>query len=440
MGKSAKRAIRTLATSLLLAAAVCALWSPTAAAQGTCADRGCVDVVAVDGLIDEIEADNIVDTLGDADATPGVDAVVLQFDSAGSAVDDERLAEVATAMRDARVPVTVWVGPSGAVALGGAAELVAVADASSIAPGAEIGDVGPQRLPTDEFGDLFDGVAGVRDGTLTGRQAARAGAVDRFAPIVREHIVNIDGVEVEITREDGERRAAPVALVRFSKLPLGTQFMHTVASPSVAYLLMAAGLGLLLFEFFTAGVGIAGVVGAGCFVLACYGVAALPHNTWALALLLLSAPAFAIDVQSGVPRVWTGIAMGMFLVGSLFLFTEFRPTWLALLAGIAGMAVTMFSGMPAMVRTRFGTPTIGREWMVGEEGEAVTAVDPDGTVRVRGALWRARTNRATPVAAGEALRVAEIDGLLLEVEPLDGAARDYREMRDKRARDREHDE
>ena len=48
-------------------------------------------------------------------------------------------------------------------------------------------------------------------------------------------------------------------------------------------------------------------------------------------------------------------------------------------------------------------------------------------VRVRDALWRARTNRATPIQKGGGVRVAEIDGLVLEVEPQEGAARDYRE-------------
>jgi membrane-bound serine protease (ClpP class) len=85
-----------------------------------------------------------------------------------------------------------------------------------------------------------------------------------------------------------------------------------------------------------------------------------------------------------------------------------------------------------MVRTRFATPTIGRQWMVGEPGEAVVAVNPVGVVLVRGAQWRARTNRATPIEAGSALTVVGIDGVTLEVEPVDGGARDYRE----RARER----
>lgn len=433
MGKSAIR-IHRLGPMVVLAVAVLSgLWAPEAGAQQSCADDMCIDVVAVDGLIDEIAADNIIDTLRAAEEAGDVEAVVLQLDSEGTAVSDERLAEIATAMVEAPMPVTVWVGPSGAVALGGAAELVAVADASSAAPGTEVGDVGTQRLDADDFGELFAGDAAVaRDTALDGEEAAQVGVVDRFAPIVRDHVVNIDGVRSEVTEEDGERSRTPVALVRFSKLPLGTQLMHTVASPSVAYLLLAVGLGLLVFEFYTAGIGIAGVVGAGSLVLAGYGVAALPHATWALVLVVGSAVAFAVDVQSGVPRAWTAIGMAMFTVGSLFLFTEFRPTWLALLAGLVGMAVSMFSGMPAMVRARFGTPTIGREWMVGEEGAAVTDVDPDGTVRIRGALWRARTNRATPITSGEVVRVVEIDNLILEVEPREGGAKDYREMRDRR--------
>jgi membrane-bound serine protease (ClpP class) len=45
---------------------------------------------------------------------------------------------------------------------------------------------------------------------------------------------------------------------------------------------------------------------------------------------------------------------------------------------------------------------------------------------VNAAPWRARTNRATPIGSGDAVRVAAIDGLVLEVEPESGAARDYR--------------
>ena len=109
--------------------------------------------------------------------------------------------------------------------------------------------------------------------------------------------------------------------------------------------------------------------------------------------------------------------------------TTLRPSWITLIAGIGGLIVVFTTGMPSMVRTRFATPTIGREWMIGELGEVVVPVDPDGVVTVGAAQWRARTNRATPVAAGQPVRVVAIDGVTLEVEPLEGAARDHREKR-----------
>jgi membrane-bound serine protease (ClpP class) len=68
--------------------------------------------------------------------------------------------------------------------------------------------------------------------------------------------------------------------------------------------------------------------------------------------------------------------------------------------------------------------------MIGEAGEAVTAVAPDGTVRVQDALWRARTNRATPLAAGEPVVVAGLDGLVLEVESADPERRPKEHRRD----------
>jgi membrane-bound serine protease (ClpP class) len=93
---------------------------------------------------------------------------------------------------------------------------------------------------------------------------------------------------------------------------------------------------------------------------------------------------------------------------------------------IGGTLLFMLSGMTAMVRSRFSTPTIGREELVGEMGTAEANVDPDGVVRVRDALWRARTNRATPIHAGDPVRVVSVEGIVLEVEPESGGARDYR--------------
>ncbi len=424
--------IVTLTLGVIVALA--GVFAPSAGAQSTCGEHGCVDVVAVDGVIDEIEADFIIESVRSANAAGDVVAVVLQLDSPGVAVSDARLNEVASVIAGSNIPVSIWIGASGSDALGGAAELVQIADSSGITPGSEIGDVGSQRLDVAEFGRLFEGdQAEALTRTFDGQKAVDAGLVTRFSPTIVEHISTLDVVDTErVESEDGKEELRPLQIPRFSKLPLQVQLLHTAASPSVAYLLLVIGLGLLLFEFFTAGVGVAGVVGAGFVVLGGYGVAALPSNTWALGLILFSMFAFAIDMQTGIPRLWTIIGMVAFSVGTVFLFTEFRATWIAWAVGIFGMGITVFSGMPAMIRTRFATPTIGRDWMIGEIGDVTADVDPDGMVRIREALWRARTNRATPVVVGDRVRVVAIDGLVLEVEPEEGGAIDYREMRNRR--------
>ena len=224
---------------------------------------------------------------------------------------------------------------------------------------------------------------------------------------------------------DGRRQ--PVTEVTFGGVSLVGQLMHTVASPAVAYLLFVIGLALLLFELFTAGVGIAGMVGAGSLVLGCYGLAVLPTRPLGVALLLFAMFGYGVDVQTGVPRVWTGIATVSFVVGSLVLFDGVSISWLTLLVAFVGITLGMVAGMPTMVRSRFSTPTIGRDWMIGELGAARTDIDPDGVITLRDAPWRARTNRATPIRKDEPARVVAIEGLVLEVEPEEGGARDYRE-------------
>ena len=134
-------------------------------------------------------------------------------------------------------------------------------------------------------------------------------------------------------------------------------------------------------------------------------------------------------MQTGVPRFWTGAGVALFVAGSFTLYDGLSLSWITLSVAIIGILLTFIAGMPSMVRSRFSTPTIGREWMVGEIGRAVTDIAPDGVVQMREALWRAYTNRATPIEELDRVRVVGIEGLVLEVEPEEGGARDYRERR-----------
>lgn len=383
----------------------------------TCGD-GVVSVVEVDGLLDTVLVDFVEDEVRGA---AGQCAVVLQLDSGGATVSDERLDELIATIESTDVPVDVWVGPSGSRATDEAVRLLAAAEVVGVAPGSSI-EVTPALLDArgvgpDELGDVDVG------DRIGAERALELELIDNDAPVIGDFVIGLPGVESEAV--DGGRQ--PVTDVRFSSIDILGQLMHTVASPPVAYLLFVIGLALLLFELYTAGVGVAGVAGAGALLLGCYGLASLPTRPIGVALLLFAMFAYGVDVQTGVPRVWTGIGTVSFVLGSLLLYDGVSVSWVTLLVAFVGITLTMLAGMPTMVRTRFSTPTIGREWMIGEIGSARTDVDPDGVVEIRDAPWRARTNRATPIEHGDQVRVVAIDGLVLEVEPEEGGARDYRE-------------
>ncbi|WP_040493930.1 NfeD family protein [Ilumatobacter nonamiensis] len=444
--------MRRLAIGLLVTlAGLMLLGTPTTAQSDTdpAPDAGIdiprVDVLQVSGLIDPILVDSIQGAIERAEEQ-GSQALILQVNSRGTVVDDDELENLIDDVATTDVPIAIWVGPNGARFYGPAAQLLTVADVTGMAPGARIGYVGQ---PIGDAG--FEGATQdvLRNGSV-GLNEARALTVfteiqDVGVPTITSMVEVLDGREIEgrtlettkeVTTDSGQLRRDTTSTVRFAKLPLVEQMFHTVASPPVAYLLLLTGLALLVFEFFTAGIGVAAAVGAVCVVLACSGLGVLPTRPWAVALILLSMLAFAVDVQVGIPRFWTGVGIAGTIVASLFLFeslpgTSLRPSWIALLTGVGGITLTFIVGMPNMVRTRFATPTIGREWMIGEEGVAVSDVDPEGVVEVGEGRWRALTNRATPLTAGDPVRVAAIDGVTLEVEPLEGAARDYRERRNK---------
>lgn len=387
---------------------------PAGAAIESGRDRAIVAVIEASGLLDEVLVDFLEAQITEAE-DQGAIALVLQLNSAGAVVSDARLDRLIDRIRSSEVPVDVWVGPSGSRATGEATAILAAARTVGVAPGSRV-----EITRTLLGARPLEGEAAVGD-TISAGDALDLGLVDNTAPVIGEFVLGLDGVQSRPI--EGGRQI--VTQVRLAQLPLGAQLLHTVSSPPVAFLLFAIGLALIVFELFTAGIGVAGMVGAVALVLGCYGLAALPSNPTAVGLILLAMFGFAVDVQTGVPRVWSGIGIVGFTVGSVTLYDGLSLSWITLLVAIVGMAVAMLAGMPSMVRTRFSTPTIGREWMVGEQGLTLERVAPEGIVTVLGAPWRARTNRVTPIDPDQPVRVVSIEGLLLEVEPLDGGHSDH---------------
>jgi membrane-bound serine protease (ClpP class) len=395
-----------------------------------------VRVVKVSGLLDPVLASYVLDELDHAERNELL-AMVIQLDSRASVLATDDYAELVGRLADSTVTIAAWVGPSGATAQGGSAELLGAADLVGVTPGSTIGSTGPTRLPATlppAFGDATDRLATT---TITAEEAVQLGlAIGPLSDVatIGSFLTQIPGYEVlvctdaEATASSG-LRTIPLTRNELTGLPLTSQLFHTVASPEVAYLLFAMGLGLLIFELYTAGIGIAGLVGAGLVILGSYGLAVLPTRWWGIGLLIAAVLAMAVDIQTNVPRFYSALGVGLFVVATFTLYDGLSMSWVTIVAGIVGCALYAYTGMPSMVRTRFSTPTIGRKWMIGEMGEAITDIAPEGTVRVREVAWRAITNRATPVKAGDPVRVIGLDRLLLEIEPEEGGAKDYRERR-----------
>jgi membrane-bound serine protease (ClpP class) len=425
-------------------------------ASAQTAEPSGIDVVQVEGLLDPSNAALVERSVQRADDEHAM-ALVFQLDSGGAVdIDVEHLVNV---IQQAHTPIVVWVGPSGSNARSGAALLALTAPYVTIAQGAGVGAALPARL------DDTDAVSATRvrnqivaaqrrygrDPTLvpevlrkrvSAQRAADEGLVNAAQPTLGDVIVNLHGKTIQtvdgpvtlstsrVVGEGKDRRREPNQQIRFAKLDLREQLAHTLGTPWVAYFLFVVGGALIVFEFFTVSIGIAGVVGALAIVGACFGFSHLPVQAWAVALLVLSMIGFAIDVQATALGAWTFIGSGALIAGSITLYggsSRLDPAWWVILLVCVGTIVFMLSGMTAMVRSRFSTPTIGREELIGELGSAEVGIDPDGVVRVRDALWRARTNRATPIERGDTVRVVSVRGILLEVEPEEGGARDYRD-------------
>jgi membrane-bound serine protease (ClpP class) len=426
-----------------------------------------IDVVQVEGYLDAPNISLILNSIEQANRNRST-MLVLQLKSNGAI--DTNIEEVVRAIQRSRVPVVVWVGPSGADAKGAATILLEAAHKAYISPGSGAGPGQPVRLDdpgastragvADRLAELArrngrdpDGARKLAGNRLGSTAAYAVRATDGVRPTIGELIVQLDGKTVttaagtvklstaKVIGAGKDRRRQPNQEVVFNRLGLGDSLLHRLISPSIAYFLIVAGLALIVFEFYTASIGLAGLVGAFCLIGAFVGFSHLPVHWWALGLLFVAMFGFAIDVQVGGLGVWTIIATVCLVTGSWFLYggaSQLRPAWWVFLVVIGGALLFMLGGMTAMIRARFSTPTVGREGMIGEDGVAEVPVDPDGVVLIRGARWRARTNRATPIQAGDPVRVVSVEGLVLEVEPPEGGAVDYRERsRNRRTKSRD---
>jgi membrane-bound serine protease (ClpP class) len=255
--------------------------------------------------------------------------------------------------------------------------------------------------------------------SLSAAEALKLRVIDVIASDVPELLGKLDGRRVNVP---GTERALNLAGARTMVIEPDwrSRLLSVIADPSVAYLLMLAGIFGLFFEFSNPGFVLPGVAGAISLLLALYAFQVLPVNYAGLALILLGigfmigeafVPSFGILGIGGVVA---------FVFGSVMLIHTDIPgygvPWSLIVPVALASALFIFvvAGMALKARRR---PVVsGQEELLGASGEVLEDFDgKSGLARLHGETWRIRAKQ--PLSRGQKVRVVAIEGLVLEVEP-----------------------
>jgi membrane-bound serine protease (ClpP class) len=387
------------------------------------AEAGPVAVADVRGPLDQRALDFLEDVVRNED----VQLVVLKIDNPGIASGDP--AGLYEAIDTSVTPVAVWVGPSGAVAYGGAGQLLGKVAVAGAAQGARIGHMSPTvagdelvLVADDEVFDLRDKEVLIEDGDTSE-------LITIVEPTIGQFIAALDGTEiggvtietaVEAKLDDGTPVTVSSVSVRFLKPTLLTRFLRLGTRPDAAFFFLLAGLAAAAFEFYAAGAGVAAAVAVLSLFLAGYGFATLPINWWAVIAAVLGIGLYTWDFQRHELGIRSTVGTILMVVGGIAFVggsPQIRTNWWAVLLTVLGIMAFYLFAMTTIVRSRFGTPTIGREYLVGMGGVAESALHPDGVVVIDGARWRARAHRAAGVESGMPVEVLAVEGITLQVAP-----------------------
>jgi membrane-bound serine protease (ClpP class) len=341
------------------------------------------------------------------------------------------------------VPVVTYVAPSGGRAASAGFFLLEAGDVAAMAPGTATGAAHPvlmggemdavmkQKVENDAAAYLrsISGKRGrnsdlaqsavLESKSFTEREALDQKLVDLVAPSERQLLADLDGRAV--TRFDGTvttLHTAGAEIVEYQPT-LRQKIISAIADPNIALVLLVIGALGIYVEFSSPGLIAPGVFGGILVLLGLSAISVLPINWLGAALLALAFTLFVLEVKftsHGVLGVGGAVAMAL---GAVMLVEspvpELRIHWsTALGVALPFSAITVFL-LTIAARARRNKVETGSEGMVGQIGEALTSLEPEGKVFVHGEYWDAVAVR--PVAAGARVKVTAIDRLKLTVEP-----------------------
>ncbi|MDP3186160.1 MAG: NfeD family protein [Anaerolineales bacterium] len=201
--------------------------------------------------------------------------------------------------------------------------------------------------------------------------------------------------------------------------------MNFMLDPNVAYVMLAVGLVLILLAIVTPGTGILEVGALFTLVLAGYTVYYLSFNLWALIILVSSLVPFVFAIRKPKREIYLALSILMLIVGSVYLFPSsgFRPAvnpWLAAVVSILSGGFVWFVILKT-IQAMHSRPSHDLSALIGQAGEAKSAIHIEGSVQVAGELWTARSEKSIP--AESHIRVVGREGFVLVVERDDQSAK-----------------
>lgn len=396
-------------------------------------------VLTAKGAVSPIMASYLSRGIGEAEES-GASAVIVQLDTPGGL--DSSMRDIVQRINGARVPVVVFVAPSGARAASAGAFITMSAHIAAMAPNTSIGAAHPVGGSGEEIkGPLADKV--VNDAVsyirgiaqLRGRnedwgekavresvssdasQALRDRVVDLVAADLADVIKQLDGKKVKLLSGEVTVSTAGRPVERVD-MTIIESFLFAISDPNVAYMLLSIAMLGIFLELSNPGSILPGIVGGICLLFALFALGMLPINTAGLLLIALGFLLFLAEVwitNNGMLTVGGVLALGF---GSFLLTSGSAPGLRinpGLIIGVVGsFAVFAVFLVNAVVRSRRTPAVSGVQALIGMHGVARTDLDPEGTVLVHGELWRGHIV-GDPVPEGERVEVVGQEGMELRV-------------------------
>jgi membrane-bound serine protease (ClpP class) len=400
-----------------------------------------VHVITLDATINPASAEYIHNSIENA-AASGAECLIIRLNTPGGVLKSTRV--IVTDLLTARVPVVVYVAPSGAQSASAGAFITLAAHIAAMAPGTNIGAAHPVGMQGGEKDSIMnekatnDAAAFIRtisekrhrniqwaedavrkSISITETEALSDSVIDLIAPNVAELLRAIDGKKVTI---DGAERTLHTSGASITEIDMGWKYklLLVLSDPNIAYIFFLLGLYGLIFELYNPGAILPGVVGFISIVLAFYSLHTLPVNYAGLALIVFGVILFILELKITSHGLLAVGGIVSLLLGSIMLINsesslEFVAiSWGVIIPAVLCTAAFFLFAIGMGIRAQRRKPTTGVEGIVGEEGETVSAIDPSGQVRVHGEIWTA-VSGGEAIPAGSKVFVVRVEGLRLTV-------------------------